>query len=143
VSFTPSRRRRCRRATLLAGLALISASCSAPIEDDGITTTTGLVSLSLSDLSGSWENERSVLRINDAGDYVVLGADADPDRPLTGGFVARDDENFIFVSGAAGECPGQTGVYGAAVDDDVLTLTLVDDPCASRATWFETRYSRA
>ena len=51
-------------------------------------------------------------RIDDAGDYVVLGVDADPDRPLTGGFVARDDENFIFVSGVAGECPGETGYMG-------------------------------
>ena len=99
--------------------------------------------LALTDLSGDWENERSVLRINDAGDYVVLGVDADPDRPLTGGFVARDDENFIFVSGVAGECPGETGVYGAAIDSEVLTLSLVDDPCAARADWFEPPYSRA
>jgi hypothetical protein len=91
----------------------------------------------LSDLSGSWENDRSVLRVNDAGDYVVLGPDADPDRPLTGGFVARDEGNFIFVSGVAGECPGQTGVYGALIDDAVLTLTVVDDPCAARVAWFE------
>ncbi len=98
--------------------------------------------LALTDLAGDWENERSVLRINDAGDYVVLGVDADPDRPLTGGFVARDDENFIFVSGVAGECPGQTGVYEAAIDGEILTLSLVDDPCAARAGWFEPPYSR-
>ena len=91
----------------------------------------------LSDLSGSWENDRSVLRVNDAGDYVVLGPDADPDQPLTGGFVARQEGNFIFVSGVAGECPGQTGVYGAVIDDTGLTLTIVDDPCAARVAWFE------
>jgi hypothetical protein len=77
--------------------------------------------------------------VNDAGDYVVLGPDADPDpeRPLTVGFVARDEVNVIFVSGVAGECPGQTGVYGAVVDEGTLTLTLVDDPCTARAGWFE------
>ena len=91
----------------------------------------------LSDLSGSWENDRSVLRVNDAGDYVVLGPEADPDQPLTGGFVARQEGNFIFVSGVAGECPGQTGVYEAVIDDAMLTLTVVDDPCAARAAWFE------
>lgn len=97
----------------------------------------------LSDLSGSWENERSVLRVNDAGDYVVLGPDADPDLPLTGGFVARDEANVIFVSGVAGECPGETGVYRAGIEEDVLTLTLVDDPCAERRAWFELSFSRA
>ncbi len=108
-----------------------------------ITTSTAPATTStppipvLSDLTGNWENERAVLRVNDAGDYVVLGADADPDLPLTVGFVARDEVNVIFVSGVAGECPGQTGVYGAVVDDETLTLTLVDDPCAARAAWFE------
>ena len=97
----------------------------------------------ISDLSGSWENERSVLRVNDAGDFVVLGPDADPDHPLTGGFVARDEGNFIFVSGVAGECPGQTGVYSAVIDDGALTLTVVDDPCTSRAAWFEPTFTRA
>jgi hypothetical protein len=91
----------------------------------------------LSDLTGSWENERAVLRVNDAGDYVVLGPEANPDQPLTGGFVARDEVNVIFVSGVTGECPGQTGVYRAVVEDGTLTLTLVDDPCAARAAWFE------
>jgi hypothetical protein len=109
----------------------------------GSTTTTVLASTStpavpvLSDLTGNWENELAVLRVNDAGDYVVLGPDADPDQPLTNGFVARDEVNVIFVSGVSGECPGQTGVYGAVVDDTTLTLTLVDDPCTARAGWFE------
>jgi hypothetical protein len=100
-------------------------------------TRTSSTTPALSDLSGSWENDRSVLRVNDAGDYVVLGPDANPDQPLTGGFVARQEGDFIFVSGVAGECPGQTGVYEAVIDDAGLTLTLVDDPCAARVTWFE------
>jgi len=100
-------------------------------------TRTSSATPALSDLSGTWENDRSVLRVNDAGDYVVLGPDADPDQPLTGGFVAREEGNFIFVSGVAGECPGQTGVYEAVIDDAGLALTLVDDPCAARVAWFE------
>jgi hypothetical protein len=91
----------------------------------------------LSDLTGNWENERAVLRVNDGGDYVVLGPDADADQPLTVGFVARDEVNVIFVSGVSGECPGETGVYGAVIDEETLTLTLVDDPCTARAGWFE------
>ena len=106
------------------------------------TTTTGPEAV-ISDLTGSWENERSVLRVNDAGDYVVLGPEADPDQPLTGGFVAREEGNFIFVSGVAGECPGQTGVYGAVIDDGQLTLTAVDDPCTARVTWFEPVFTLA
>lgn len=97
----------------------------------------------ISDLSGSWKNERSILRVNDAGDFVVLGPDANPDRPLTGGFVAREEGNFIFVSGVSGDCLGQTGVYGAVIEDGALTLTLVDDPCTSRVAWFEPSFTRA
>ncbi|MET0696488.1 MAG: hypothetical protein ABWZ58_03585 [Acidimicrobiia bacterium] len=106
------------------------------------TTTSGPDAV-ISDLSGSWENERSVLRVNDGGDYIVLGPDADPDRPLTGGFVAREEGNFIFVSGVVGECPGQTGVYSADLEDDLLTLTVVDDPCAARVAWFEPVFTSA
>ena len=115
---------------------------AAPFSPDSSTTTTGSDAV-ISDLSGSWENERSVLRVNDAGDYVVLGPDADPDQPLTGGFVAREQGNFIFVSGVTGECPGQTGVYFAEFEDDLLTLTVVDDPCAARVAWFEPVYTSA
>ncbi len=115
---------------------------AAPFSRVSPTTTTGPDAV-ISDLSGSWENERSVLRVNDAGDYVVLGPDADPDRPLTGGFVAREEGNFIFVSGVAGECPGQTGVYGAVIEDGQLTLTVVDDPCTARVGWFEPVFTLA
>jgi hypothetical protein len=97
----------------------------------------------LSDLTGDWANERSVLRVNDAGDYVVLGPGAEDDQPLTVGFIARDEVNVIFVSGVEGECPGQTGVYGAVVEVDVLTLTLVDDPCTARVAWFEESFERS
>jgi len=115
---------------------------ASPFSRVSTPTTTGPEPV-ISDLSGSWENERSVLRVNDAGDFVVLGPDADPDRPLTGGFVAREEGDFIFVSGVSGECPGQTGVYGATIEDGALTLTLVDDPCTSRVAWFEPTFNRA
>jgi hypothetical protein len=115
---------------------------ASPFSPVSTPTTTGPEPV-ISDLSGSWENERSVLRVNDAGDFVVLGPNADPDRPLTGGFVAREEGNFIFVSGVAGECPGQTGVYGAVVEEDTLKLIVVDDACTSRVAWFEPTYTRA
>ena len=139
--------------SLLAVAALIVVSCGTISSSTDTTvattspattlpTTTGLETV-ISDLSGSWENERSVLRVNDAGDYVVLGPDAEPDQPLTGGFVAREEGNFIFVSGVAGECPGQTGVYGAVIEDDLLTLTAIDDPCTARVGWFEPVFTLA
>lgn len=142
------------RRSLLVGLVLLIVACG-DSAGDSTTTSTATTSTTvdtsttiqattstppipvLSDLTGNWVNERSVLRVNDGGDYVVLGPDADPDQPLTVGFVARDEVNVIFVSGVEGECPGETGVYHAVVDEETLTLTLVDDPCEARASWFE------
>lgn len=115
----------------------VTTTSSAPATTAGPASTSTRPIPVLSDLTGGWVNDRAVLRVNDVGDYVVLGPDADPDVVLTNGFVARDEVNVIFVSGVAGECPGQTGVYGAALDGDTLTLTLVDDPCQARADWFQ------
>jgi hypothetical protein len=115
----------------------VATSTSSSSSSTTVPATSSTAVPVLSDLSGSWTNERAVLQVNDAGDYIVLGPDADPNEPLTLGFVARDDVNVIFVSGVNGECPGQTGVYNAVVDGDTLTLTLVDDPCTARAGWFE------
>jgi hypothetical protein len=141
---------------VLAGVVLLTFSCGDAAVDPTTTSTVTTTSTSetgstmaqtttsttapipvLSDLTGGWANERAVLRVNDAGDYVVLGPDADPDQPLTFGFVARDDVNVIFVSGVEGECPGETGVYRAVVAEDTLTFTLVEDPCPARTAWFE------
>lgn len=141
---------RLRIGFLVAGLLIVACgedADSSTTTSDVVTTASSSASTipaagsttagpALSDLTGSWMNERAVLQVNDAGDYIVLGPDADPNEPLTLGFVARDDVNVIFVSGVNGECPGQTGVYDAVVDGDTLTLTLVEDPCAARAEWF-------
>jgi hypothetical protein len=139
------------RLGLLIAVVLIAA-CGDAAGDSTTTSTVGTTTPSssstttttstpgipvLSDLTGAWVNERAVLQVNDAGDYMVLGPDADPDQPLTLGFVARDDVNVIFVSGVNGECPGETGVYNAVVDGETLTLTLVEDPCTARTEWFE------
>lgn len=99
--------------------------------------------LALSDLTGSWANDTVTLQVNDAGDFVILPA-GDPVEadPLLGGFVARDEEDLIFVTGVGGECPGQSGVYAAAIDEATLTLSLVEDPCPVRAAWFETPLAR-
>jgi hypothetical protein len=101
----------------------VATSTSSSSSSTTVPATSSTAVPVLSDLSGSWTNERAVLQVNDAGDYIVLGPDADPNEPLTLGFVARDDVNVIFVSGVNGECPGQTGVYNAVVDGDTLTRT--------------------
>ena len=99
--------------------------------------------LALSDLSGSWYNDSVTLRVNDAGDFVVLPAgDPDGTDPLLGGFVARDEAKFIFVTGIGGQCPGQSGVYAAAIDAGTLALSLVEDPCPARVTWFQAPLAR-
>jgi hypothetical protein len=59
-----------------------------------------------------------------------------------GGFVARDGDQFSFVTSTSGECPGQTGVYVATVEGDLLVLTLVEDPCETRATGFGAPFQR-
>ena len=135
-------RRLSRRANtaLLTGLICMVSACTGA---GNATTTAGIDrGLDLTDLSGSWENESVLLRVNDAGDYVVLAAgEAEADQVLTGGFVARDEARFIFVTGVGGECPGQSGVYEAAIEGEVLTLTVVDDPCDVRAAWFASPFS--
>lgn len=111
-------------------LLLASSPCS------GATTTTSVdEAVQLSDLSGVWANEAVVLRINDSGDFLVQPADAE-EEVVMGGFVARDDRSFIFVTGVGGECPGTRGAYTARVDSDALVLTLEEDPCQLRAEWF-------
>lgn len=114
----------------MVALVLTSFACS------GAATTTSADEMTqLSDLSGVWGNETVLLRINDSGDFLVQPADAE-DEVVMGGFVARDDLRFIFVTGVGGECPGTRGAYTAAVDSDALVLTLEDDPCQLRAEWF-------
>ncbi|HSJ84736.1 MAG TPA: hypothetical protein VLA91_13045 [Acidimicrobiia bacterium] len=99
--------------------------------------------LALSDLTGKWANDSVTLRVNDAGDFVVLSAgDQDQTDPLLAGFVARDEAELIFVNGIGGQCPGQSGVYGAAIDEGTLTLSLVEDPCPARVAWFQTPLAR-
>jgi len=99
--------------------------------------------LALSDLTGNWANDSVALRVNDAGEFVVLSA-GDPGQtdPLLAGFVARDEAELIFVTGIGGQCPGQSGVYDAAIDAGTLTLSLVEDPCPARVTWFQAPLAR-
>jgi len=131
-------RRLSRRANtaLVAGLICMVSACTGT--GDAVTTATGTgPGLELSDLSGVWANDSTILRINDAGDFLIQAA-ASPDQVLMGGFVARDELRFIFVTGVGGACPGARGVYTASVEGEVLTLTLDEDPCEERASWFET-----
>jgi hypothetical protein len=108
---------------------------------DGVTTTVGEgAEATLSDLTGTWENVSLSLEVNDGGEFLVMGG---PNEPLMGGFIARDGAQFNFVTSTTGECPGQTGVYEASIEDDVLTLSLIEDPCQLRATGFEPAFARS
>lgn len=116
-------------------LLLTTSACAG-----AATTTSAGETIQLSDLSGVWSNDTVLLRINDSGDFLVQPADA-ADEVVMGGFVARDDRRFIFVTGVGGECPGTRGAYTATVDPDALVLTLGDDPCELRAGWFAEPFS--
>ncbi|MGH8914079.1 MAG: hypothetical protein ACRDZM_06115, partial [Acidimicrobiia bacterium] len=95
----------------------------------------------LADLTGEWDNGTLVLMVNDAGEYV-LNRSGEPGETLMGGFVARDGDQFNFVTGTTGTCPGQTGVYRATITAEELSLTLVDDPCPERAAGLEQPLTR-
>jgi hypothetical protein len=60
-----------------------------------------------------------------------------------GGFVARDGDRFSFVTYTTGGCPGQTGTYTATIEGDLLTLTMVEDPCEERAAGFGAPFERS
>lgn len=104
------------------------------------TSTTG-DGLRLGDLSGEWANGTVTLSINDEGEFLVQPAGS-AEQALMGGFVARDDRRFVFVSRVEGECPGATGAYRAEVSRDELTLTLEEDTCPERVAWFESSFLR-
>ncbi|MGA7097411.1 MAG: hypothetical protein WB245_07570 [Acidimicrobiia bacterium] len=128
------------RAVLLAmGMALLAA-CSSGGEAG--TTTSTLPSITLSTLVGSWEGGTATLQVTDDGSYQVVQDPASPDLVLMTGFVARSDDQITFVTATGRECSGQNGVYRGHVDGDVLTLTLVDDPCELRQTLFSEPFRR-
>jgi hypothetical protein len=108
-------------------------------------TTTAVVTsteVTLTDLTGSWENGTLRLEVNEGGEYVVRDPE-EPDGVLMGGFVARDGDQFSFVTSTSGECPGQTGTYRVSIEGDVLSMTLVDDPCEIRMAGFGTPFQRS
>jgi len=115
-----------RRSTAIAVALIVFTGCGGGGDDGGP---------GLTDLSGIWANDEVTLRVNDAGDFIVQPSDSE-DEVLMGGFVARDEDSFIFVTGIGGQCPGTRGTYKAAVDSATLVLTLEDDPCLLRAGWF-------
>ena len=97
---------------------------------------------SLSDLTGSWDNGTMVLSVTDQGEYVIASSGAASGEVLMAGFVARDGDQFNFVTGTSGECPGQTGVYEATIDGSDLVLVVVDDPCQLRSDGFAETFAR-
>jgi hypothetical protein len=126
------------RVALAAALCLLVGSCG---ESSETTESTALVTLS--DLEGSWVNEAALLLVADDGSYAVFDDPAFPDLVLMNGFIARQDDQMIFVTGVNGECPGQTGNYTAALDGDTLTLTLIDDPCPLRVDLFKAPFEKS
>jgi hypothetical protein len=141
VAVTCSKSNGLRWRVIVLTLAIVSCSGTGTT-DTSVGTGSG-PQLALSDLTGSWANDSVTLRVNDAGDFLILPA-GDPDEadPLLGGFVARDEEDLIFVTDVGGECSGRSGVYAAAIDAATLTLSLVEDPCPVRVAWFETPLQR-
>jgi hypothetical protein len=147
------------RAVFVAAAVLVLVACGNTDIDSATTTsvggpsstTTGLEASttstgepSLSDLTGTWENDALAITVTDQGEYVILSsATDDPAQALMGGFVARDGADFNFVTGTTGECPGQTGVYEATITADLLVLTLVEDPCEMRVSGFEAPLTRS
>lgn len=117
-------------------LLLLLVACAG-----GAGTSTTDDGLRLGDLSGEWANGTVVLRVNDAGEFLVQPA-GPAEQALMGGFVARDDRRFVFVSQVEGECPGAAGAYLAEVNGDELTLTLEEDTCPERVAWFEAPFLR-
>ncbi len=145
----PNPRVSARLGSLLAvGLLLVAACGNDPAGDttsttgpittnDGQATTTSTGDIGLPDLVGDWDNGELFLQFADDGSYQVLeAANADPNDPVMGGFVARDGADINFVTDVFGECAGMTGVYSVAIEGGQLLLTLVDDPCQFRATRF-------
>ncbi len=109
--------------------------------DENTITVVSTTAATLSDLTGVWDNGVLVLEVNDSGEYVVMSSDGST-TVLMGGFVARDGDEFSFVTATTAECPGQTGTYVAVVEGDELTLTLVEDPCALRSSGFAAPFAR-
>lgn len=146
---------RFRAGLFFAGMMLSVAGCASDGDsattsvDEGTTTTvaetttTSMSELALSDLTGNWDNSTLLLMVTDQGEYSIAAVGTvDPDQALMWGFVARNGLQFNFITGTQRECPGQTGVYEATINDDMLTLTLVDDPCELRAEGFEDVFSK-
>lgn len=119
-------------------MAAVLVACSgAPAS----TTATG-DEMTLSDLSGNWDNGDLYLQVADDGTYQVLEEPGAVER-LMGGFVARDGTDFDFVTDTSGECPGQTGVYSARLEGETLALSVVDDPCELRVAGFTAPFQRS
>jgi hypothetical protein len=98
---------------------------------------------SLSDLTGNWDNGTMVLSVTDQGEYVIASSGgAGSGEVLMAGFVARDGDQFNFITAISGECPGQTGVYEATITTSDLVLVVVDDPCQLRSAGFAQTFAR-
>jgi hypothetical protein len=147
------------RPTLSVFLLVAMAACGDGSGDEPTTTVTSLVEdstttsrvassttadpePSLSDLTGSWDNGTMVLSVTDQGEYVIASSEAASGEVLMAGFVARDGDQFNFVTGTGGECPGQTGVYEATINDSALVLVVIDDPCQLRSAGFAETFAR-
>jgi hypothetical protein len=129
------------RVALAAGLCLFVVSCGGSSETTESTESASVVTLS--DIQGSWVSDAALLQVADDGSYQVFDDPAELVLPAMIGFVARQDDQLIFVTGVNGECPGQTGNYTAALDGDTLTLDLIDDPCAVRVDLFSLPFEKS
>jgi hypothetical protein len=99
----------------------------------------------LSDLSGHWESETSVLQVDEGGSYELfeIQLDGAVEEAAVQGFIALQDGLLIFVTNTnPGPCPGETGVYFGEIRGEMLHLSAVDEPCAFREEAFEAPWSQ-
>ncbi len=133
-------------ALAMAGMLLVVAACASGGDDPEATTsgsaTPATTGPTLAALSGTWVNDLLVLEVNDGGEFVIHPA-GDPAGPAIGGFIARDGDQFSFVTSIEGECPGQTGVYQVLAAGDTLSLLLVEDQCDVRSSGFAEPFGRS
>lgn len=100
--------------------------------------------VSLSELTGAWDMDGHVLRVDEGGSYELFATSDGDAEEETGvfGFIALQDGLLIFATSAnPGPCAGETGVYFAHMVGPGLRIGAVDEPCEFRSEAFGSKWS--